>query len=336
MNKILVTGVAGFIGFHLARRLIDEGWFVIGMDNVNDYYDVNLKEARLEILERSARFRFYRVSIEDHAAVMKIFEKEKPEYAVNLAAQAGVRYSIKYPHVFTKTNIEGFLNILEGCRHFGIKHLVYASSSSVYGANRKKISSVSDPVNHPVSLYAATKKANELMAHSYAHLYGLPVTGLRFFSVYGPWGRPDMALFLFTRAILEGKPINVYNYGRMKRDFTFIDDIVEGVFRLITHIPEGDKDWDPSDPSPSTSSAPFRVYNIGNHSPVELNYYIEVIEDCLGKKAIKNYMPMQPGDIAESYAEITPLEKELGFKPSTRIEDGVKIFVKWFREYYNI
>ncbi len=336
LNSILVTGAAGFIGFHLAKRLLEEEWCVIGIDNVNDYYDVRLKEARLEMLQQFPQFHFYRTSLENYNEVMKIFAEEKPEYAVNLAAQAGVRYSLDNPHAFTKTNIEGFLNMLEGSRHYGVRHLVFASSSSVYGANRKAISSVSDHVDHPVSLYAATKKANELMAHTYANLFGLPVTGLRFFSVYGPWGRPDMALFLFTKAIIEGRPIDVYNYGKMKRDFTYIDDIIEGVHRLITHIPEGSPKWDPVNPDPATSSAPYRIFNIGNNNPVELNYYIEVIEDCIGKKAIKNYLPMQPGDIAESYADVLPLEKEVGFRPGTRIEEGVRKFIRWFRDYYKM
>lgn len=336
LNRVLVTGAAGFIGFHLAKRLLQEGWQVIGLDNINDYYDVNLKHARLDILKKSNNFRFYKASLEDTEAVNQVFKDEAPEYVVNLAAQAGVRYSIENPHIYVKSNIDGFLNILEGCRHHGVKHLVYASSSSVYGANKSMPFSVGNTVDHPVSLYAATKKANELMAHTYSHLYKLPTTGLRFFTVYGPWGRPDMALFLFTKAIIEGKPIDVYNHGKMKRDFTYVDDIIEGVYRVLTHIPSGNKDWDAYHPDPATSSAPFHIFNIGNNSPVELNYYIEVLEKNLGKKAIKNLLPLQLGDVIETYADVTHLEKLIDFKPATKIEDGIKSFVDWYKDYYKI
>lgn len=336
MNRVLVTGAAGFIGFHLSRKLLNEGWQVIGLDNLNNYYDVNLKLARLDILNKSGDFTMHKVSLEDRNAVENIFKAGMPEYVVNLAAQAGVRYSLENPYIYTASNIEGFLNILEGCRHFGVKHLIYASSSSVYGANKKMPFSVSDTVDHPVSLYAATKKANELMAHTYSHLFGLPTTGLRFFTVYGPWGRPDMALFLFANAILKGQPIDVFNHGKMKRDFTYVDDIVEGVFRLIKHIPQEDGNWDALDPDPATSNAPYRLFNIGNNQPVELNYYIEVLEQALGKKAIKNMLPLQPGDVVETYANVNHLEKEIGFKPATRIEDGIRSFVDWYRDYYKI
>ncbi|NJN27904.1 MAG: NAD-dependent epimerase [Cyclobacteriaceae bacterium] len=336
MNKIFVTGAAGFIGFHLSLRLINEGWQVTGLDNLNDYYDIDLKKARLEILKKSENFRFRLISLEDQQAVNEAFRSDKPEYVVNLAAQAGVRYSIVNPHVYTRSNIEGFLNILEGCRHHGIKHLVYASSSSVYGANKRMPFSVSDHIDHPLSLYAATKKANELMAHTYSNLYNLPSTGLRFFTVYGPWGRPDMALFLFTKAILEGKPIDVFNEGKMKRDFTYVDDIVEGVFRLITKIPEPDTSWDALLPDPASSSAPYRIFNIGNSDTVELNYFIEVLENCLGKKAIKNLLPLQPGDVVETYADVTHLAKLVGFRPQTKIEDGIRSFVDWYLDYYKI
>jgi len=334
--KILVTGAAGFIGFHLSRRLLIEGWSVIGLDNINDYYDTNLKNGRLNILNESKDFKFYKASLEDHAVVSEIFSIEKPEFVVNLAAQAGVRYSIENPHVYTKSNINGFLNVLEGCRHNEVKHLIYASSSSVYGANKSMPFSVENNVDHPVSLYAATKKANELMAHTYSHLYNLPTTGLRFFTVYGPWGRPDMALFLFTKAILEGKTIDVFNHGKMKRDFTYIDDIVEGVYRLINHVPKGNDQWDPFNPDPATSSAKYHIFNIGNNNPVELSYYIEVLEKCLGKKAIKNLLPLQPGDVVETYANVDHLQKEIGFKPATKIEDGIQSFVDWYRDYYKI
>lgn len=336
LNKILVTGTAGFIGFHLANRLIKEGWAVVGLDNLNEYYDINLKKARLDILQKSENFSFHKSSLEDKIAVKKVFEVEKPDYVVNLAAQAGVRYSIENPHAYTSSNIEGFLNILEGCRHFGVKHLIYASSSSVYGANKKIPFSVENNVDHPVSLYAATKKANELMAHTYSHLYNIPTTGLRFFTVYGPWGRPDMALFIFTKAILKGEPIDVFNHGMMKRDFTYVNDIVEGISRLITHIPKPNSSWDALNPDPSYSKSPYKVFNIGNNQPVELNYFIESIEKALGKKAIKNLLPLQPGDVVETYANVDHLRDEIGFKPNTKIEDGIQSFVDWYRDYYKI
>ncbi len=336
MNKILVTGTAGFIGFHLANRLIKEGWTVVGLDNLNEYYDVNLKKARLDILRKSEKFKFYKASLEDQDTITNIFKVEKTDYVVNLAAQAGVRYSIENPHAYTSSNIEGFLNILEGCRHNEVKHLIYASSSSVYGANKKIPFSVENNVDHPVSLYAATKKANELMAHAYSNLYNIPTTGLRFFTVYGPWGRPDMALFLFTKAILKGEAIDVFNRGKMKRDFTYVNDIVEGIYRLITHIPKPDNSWDALNPDPSFSKSPYRVFNIGNNQPVELNFFIESIEKALNKKAIKNLLPLQPGDVVETYANVDQLQNEIGFKPDTKIEDGIQSFVDWYRDYYKI
>lgn len=336
INSILITGAAGFIGFHLSKRLLEEGKTVIGIDNFSSYYDPSLKEARAAMLLKYSRFTLERVDMSDRTVMPEIFRRYSPEAVVNLAAQAGVRYSLKNPHSYVDTNLVGFVNILEGCRHNGVKHLVFASSSSVYGANTKMPFSVHHNVDHPVSLYAATKKANELMAHSYAHLYGLPCTGLRFFTVYGPWGRPDMALFLFTRAILEGRAIDVFNYGKMKRDFTYIDDIVEGVVRVIQRVPEGNADWSGDAPDPSSSYAPYRLYNIGNNNPVELMRYIEVLEDTLGIKAQKNLLPMQAGDVPATYADVEDLERDVGFKPATSLEDGISRFVQWFREYYKI
>jgi UDP-glucuronate 4-epimerase len=332
----LVTGVAGFIGFHLARRLLAEGALVVGLDNVNDYYDVRLKEARLRILQDFERFRFYRIDLQDRDGVEKVFHRHNPGVVANLAAQAGVRYSLVNPHAYTESNISGFLNILEGCRRSDVGHLVFASSSSVYGANTDMPFSVHHNVDHPVSLYAATKKANELMAHTYAHLYGLPCTGLRFFTVYGPWGRPDMALFLFTEAILKKEPIKVFNHGKMKRDFTYIDDIVEGVVRVMQRTPEPDPDWRGDNPDPGSSYVPYRIYNIGNNQPVELMDFITALEEFLGMEAEKEYLPLQPGDVPATYADIDDLTRDFGFKPVTPIRDGIRNFVAWYREYYQI
>ncbi|NTV49140.1 MAG: NAD-dependent epimerase [Geobacteraceae bacterium] len=332
--KILVTGAAGFIGFHLVQRLVRLGHQVTGFDNLNDYYDVSLKEDRLKILDGLDSFAFVRGGLEDRTVVEHLFQDGQFDYVINLAAQAGVRYSLLNPHVYIDSNICGFLNVLEGCRNTKVKHLVYASSSSVYGANAKVPFSEHHSVDHPVSLYAATKKSNELMAHTYAHLFGIPVTGLRFFTVYGPWGRPDMAYFSFTKAILEGRPIDVFNFGRMQRDFTYIDDIIEGVVRVIDHIPKSDPLWDAENPGLATSSSPYRVYNIGNHSPVELGRFIEVLEECLGKKAEKNLLPMQPGEVLVTYADVADLAAAVGFKPDTSIEDGIAGFVGWYRQYY--
>ncbi len=333
---ILVTGAAGFIGFHVCLRLLRDGQVVHGLDSVNDYYDVRIKEARLKLLREHQAFTFHKVELADQAAVAAVFAAHKPEYVVNHAAQAGDRHSLTHPRAYTDSNIVGFLHILEGCRHHGVKHLVYASSSSVYGLNSTMPFSVHDNVDHPVSLYAATKKANELMAHSYSHLYQLPATGLRFFTVYGPWGRPDMALFLFTKAILEGKPIDVYNEGRMKRDFTYVDDIVEGVVRIIHRPAAPNAEWRGDAPDAATSRAPYRLYNIGNHSPVELLRFIEVIEDCLGKKAIKRMLPLQPGDVPMSFADVADLSRDVGFAPNTPVETGVRRFVEWYRSYYQV
>lgn len=334
MAKILVTGAAGFIGFHLSQVLLGRGDQVVGLDNLNTYYDVSLKEARLRRLQEQPAFRFVRLDLADRSAMAELFASEKFDRVVNLAAQAGVRYSLQNPHAYVDSNLVGFLNVLEGCRHNGVEHLVYASSSSVYGASTRMPFSVHDNVDHPVSLYAASKKANELMAHTYAHLYGLPVTGLRFFTVYGPWGRPDMALFLFTRAILEGRPIDVFNHGHMRRDFTFIDDIVEGVVRTLDHTAAPNPQWNGNHPDPGTSTAPYRLYNIGNNNPVELLHLIEVLENALGRKADKNYLPMQPGDVPATYADVDDLNRDVGFRPATSIEEGVARFVAWYRDYF--
>lgn len=336
MAKILVTGAAGFIGFHLSQKLLAQGFEVVGLDNVNDYYDVTLKEGRLAQLEGKKGFRFVRMALEDRQGIAELFAREKFDKVVNLAAQAGVRYSIQNPYAYVDSNLSGFINILEGCRHNKVAHLVYASSSSVYGANTSMPFSVHHNVDHPVSLYAATKKANELMAHTYSSLYGLPTTGLRFFTVYGPWGRPDMALFLFTKAILDGKPIDVFNYGKMQRDFTYIDDIVEGVARVTERIPGGEKGWSGADPDPGTSYCPYKIYNIGNNNPVELLRFIEVLEKALGKEAQKNLLPIQAGDVPATYADVDDLMRDVGFKPATGIEDGISRFVAWYREYYKV
>ena len=333
-KTILVTGAAGFIGFHLCRRLLEDGYQVAGIDNLNDYYDVRLKKARLEQIQNIKNFRFFKISLEEKDTVLNLFHSEKFDYVVNLAAQAGVRYSLINPYAYVDSNIYGFLNILEGCRHNKIKHLIFASSSSVYGLNTKMPFSTHHNVDHPISLYAATKKANELMAHTYSYLYGIPVTGLRFFTVYGPWGRPDMALFIFTKAILDGKPIDVFNFGRMKRDFTYIDDIVEGIVRVLDKIPGSNRDWNSNNPDPSTSIVRYKLYNIGNNNPVELMRFIEILEDCLGKKAQKNLLPIQPGDVPETYADIDDLTTDAGFTPSTGIENGIRKFVEWYKWYY--
>lgn len=334
--KVLVTGAAGFIGYHVAQRLLARGDEVLGLDNLNPYYDVRLKEARLARLQERSGFSFHRVDLADRAGMEKLFAENAPRRVVHLAAQAGVRYSLKNPHAYVESNLTGFMNILEGCRHHGVEHLVYASSSSVYGANTRMPFSVHHNVDHPVSLYAATKKANELMAHTYSHLYRLPTTGLRFFTVYGPWGRPDMALFLFTRAILEGRPIQVFNHGRMRRDFTYIDDIVEGVVRVLDRLPEPNPAWSGDAPDPGTSRAPYRIYNIGNHQPVELMEMIALLEQALGREAEKEFLPMQPGDVPATYADVQDLMQEVGFRPATPLADGIRRFVAWYREFYGV
>ncbi len=334
--SVLLTGAAGFIGYHVAQRLLADGERVIGLDNLSDYYDPALKQARLDRLTPHDAFRFERVDISDRTTMVEVFRRHRPARVVHLAAQAGVRYSIVNPLAYADANLVGFLNVLEGCRHQGVEHLVFASSSSIYGANTRLPFSVHDNADHPLSLYAATKKANELMAHCYAHLYSLPCTGLRFFTVYGPWGRPDMALFLFTRAILEDRPIDVFNEGRMQRDFTYIDDVVEGVVRVLARPPRPDPAWSGDRPDPGTSRAPYRVYNIGNDRPVELLRYIEVLEERLGRTAKKNLLPLQPGDVSVTRADVDDLARDFGYRPQTTVEEGVARFVEWYRSYYGV
>lgn len=334
MVRVLVTGAAGFIGFHVCQKLLARGDEILGLDNLSDYYDVILKKDRLAQLHENSAFSFHQLDLADREAIPRLFAEHQFDGVIHLAAQAGVRYSIKNPHAYVDSNLVGFVNILEGCRHSGVKHLVFASSSSVYGSNTKTPFAVQDNVDHPISLYAASKKANELMAHTYSYLYGLPTTGLRFFTVYGPWGRPDMALFLFTKAILEGQPINVFNYGRMQRDFTYIDDIVEGVVRVLDKIPEPQSIESGSTLDPS--KAPYKIYNIGNNQPVELMHFIKTLEDCLGMEAEKNMLPLQPGDVPITYADVDDLARDVGFRPNTPIEVGIKRFVAWYRSYYKV
>jgi len=336
MKTILVTGAVGFIGFHLSRRLLGDGHNVAGLDNLNPYYDVRLKKDRLGQLEPFERFTFELMDLADREGTEKLFARIEPEAVIHLAAQAGVRYSLENPHAYIDSNICGFMNILEGCRHHGVRHLLFASSSSVYGANTLMPFSVHHNVDHPLSLYAATKKANELMAHAYAGLYGIPCTGLRFFTVYGPWGRPDMALFKFTRAILKGEALDIYNDGKMRRDFTYIDDIVEGIVRLLDRIPLPNPDWTGDAPDPATSFAPYRIYNIGNNKPVELMTFIAILEETLGRKAVRNYLPLQAGDVPATYADIDDLTAAVGFRPSTPIEEGIRRFVDWYLSYYGV
>ncbi len=334
--KVLVTGCAGFIGNALALRLLERGDEVIGLDNLNDYYDVSLKEARLERIRNHDGFSFIRQSLQDGEGIAETFRRHQPQRVVNLAAQAGVRYSLENPQSYIDSNLVGFVNILEGCRHHDVEHLVYASSSSVYGANTTMPFSVHSNVDHPISLYAASKKSNELIAHTYSHLFQLPTTGLRFFTVYGPWGRPDMALFLFTRAILAGESIDVFNHGKHRRDFTYIDDIVEGVIRVLDRVATPDPQWNSDNPDPACSAAPYRLYNIGSNNPIELMYYIELLEKYLGREAKKNFLPLQPGDVPETYADVEDLVRDTGYKPDTPIEQGVENFVKWYREFYGV
>jgi UDP-glucuronate 4-epimerase len=333
---ILVTGAAGFIGFHLAARLLREGRAVIGLDNLNPYYDVALKKARLALLQKEARFRFVPLDLRQRQELLELIASARPAVVVNLAAQAGVRYSLVNPDAYVESNLVGFHNLLEACRHTGVRHLVYASTSSVYGANTKRPYAEDDPADHPLTLYAATKRANELMAHSYSHLYRMPVTGLRFFTVYGPWGRPDMALFLFTRAILAGQPIDVFGDGELERDFTYIDDVVEGVRRILGRLPQPDPASQAAAPRPATSVAPYRLYNIGNNRPVKVARLIEVLEDALGRKAIRRLLPIQPGDAFATWADIAELEREIGYRPAVSIEEGVPRFVRWYREFYGV
>ncbi|WP_413298922.1 NAD-dependent epimerase [Bacillus sp. 1P10SD] len=332
--NILVTGAAGFIGFHLSKRLLAENYQVIGLDNLNDYYDVFLKKERIKLLEKNPNFKFYKIDLTNHDSLMQLFADHSINIVINLAAQAGVRYSLKKPHAYVHSNVLGFLNILETCRHYPVKHLIYASSSSVYGANSNIPFSTEHSVDHPVSMYAATKKANELMAHTYSHLYNIPTTGLRFFTVYGPWGRPDMAYYSFTRDIFEGKTIKVFNHGDMKRDFTFIDDIVDGLIRLLNHPPKYNSSWDRNNPDPSSSYAPYKIYNIGNNNPVNLLDFIQILENLIGKKAKVEFLPMEPGDVKETYADIKSLQKDVEFAPSTPLETGLRQFVNWYKEYH--
>ena len=333
-QSILVTGAAGFIGFHTSQRLLRNGWSVVGIDSLNDYYDPSLKQARLAILEQDPAFHFVRLDIADRAAMAELFAQYSFPHVIHLAAQAGVRYSIENPHAYIDANLVGFTNILEGCRHHGCRHLIYASSSSVYGANGKLPFAVGDNVDHPISLYAATKKANELMAHAYSHLYRLPATGLRFFTVYGPWGRPDMAMYIFAKAIINGQPIKLFNNGNMRRDFTYVDDVSEAVVRLLDRPPQGDPDWSAEDPNPATSSAPWNIYNIGNSNPEDLLHVVELLEKRLGKSARKELLPMQPGDVAMTRADAGDLSRDIGFHPKTSVEDGISRFVDWFRDYH--
>jgi len=335
-HKILVTGAAGFIGFHVAQRLLSAGRAVVGLDSVNDYYDPKLKEARLDLLKHNPNFSFVKLDLANRAATSLLFAQHRFPVVIHLAAQAGVRYSLQHPHAYIDANIEGFINVLEGCRHNDCKHLLFASSSSVYGANTKLPFSVQDNVDHPVSLYAASKKANELMAHAYSHLYRIPATGLRFFTVYGPWGRPDMAMFLFAKAIVEGKPIKLFNHGNMRRDFTFVEDVSEAVARLIDHPPRGNPEWSGETPDPATSTAPWKIYNIGNNNPEDLMHVVSLLEQEFGRKAAKEMLPMQPGDVPATYADIDDLAREIGFRPTTTIENGIARFAKWYRDYHNL
>lgn len=334
--KIIITGAAGFVGFHLSKKLLEKNIEIIGIDNLNDYYGENLKETRLKKLEEFSNFTFYKIDLKDKKSIDDIFKNYHPDYVINLAAQAGVRYSIENPYAYVDSNLVGFVNILEACRNYPVKHLLYASSSSVYGGNKVAPFSTNHNVDHPVSLYAATKKSNELMAHTYSHLYGIPTTGLRFFTVYGPYGRPDMAYFSFTKDILSGKPIKVFNHGKMERDFTYIDDIVEGIEKLIPLAPEINPDWDESKDDLSTSFAPYKVYNIGNNSPVPLMRFINALESALGVEAKKIYLDMQPGDVLRTYADVSDLERDINFKPSTTIEEGLQKFVEWYKGYFTI
>src|SRR5580698_10432710 len=335
-TAVLVTGAAGFIGFHVAQRLLSEGRAVVGLDTINDYYDPRLKQARLDILKRDSNFSFVRVDLADRASTKLLFEQHRFPVVIHLAAQAGVRYSLENPHAYTDANIEGFINVLEGCRHNGCKHLLFASSSSVYGANTKLPFSVQDNVDHPISLYAASKKANELMAHAYSHLYRIPATGLRFFTVYGPWGRPDMAMFIFAKAIVGGTPIRLFNHGNMRRDFTYVDDVAQAVVRLMEHPPQGDPNWSGDAPDPATGTAPWKIYNIGNNNPEQLMHVVLLLEREFGREAIKEMLPMQPGDVPATYADIEDLARDIGFRPSTSIEDGIKRFAGWYRDYHKL